>query len=282
MNLTHLSEVRHLLAELDFKPSRALGQNFLIDGNILRLILHLARIEKDDVVLEIGPGLGVLTQALLKQAGRVIAIEKDRRLFDHLSTICAHEPRLELIPGDALDVDLHGLLRRGVTKVISNLPYSVGSRILVELTEATPPPRYVLVTVQKEVADRLSAKPDTADYGLLSVLVQVHYDVVVDKVVSPQCFFPPPQVKSALVELFRRTEPRLDPARLPALRRAAKAAFEHRRKQMGTIFQRHLRAPVDVLSAAGIAPEARPEVVSVEQWCELAKRLAEVEVRKPE
>jgi 16S rRNA (adenine1518-N6/adenine1519-N6)-dimethyltransferase len=275
MNLTHPSEVRQLLAELNFRPSRALGQNFLIDGNILRLILQLARVEKRDTVLEIGPGLGVLTKALLERAGQVIAIEKDRRLAAYLGRELAGAANLRLIEGDALDAGLTGILAGGVTKVISNLPYSVGSRILIELTEADPPPKYALVTVQKEVANRLAAKPDTADYGLLTVLMQVHYDVVVDRVVSPNCFFPAPQVKSALVELFRRTEPRLEPSHLPVFRRLAKTAFDYRRKQMATIFQRRLHGPVEVLSAAGIDPGARPETVSVDQWCALARLLSE-------
>lgn len=268
--LTHPSEVRRLLAELDFKPSRALGQNFLVDGNILREMLRLARVDKDDVVIEVGPGLGTLTEAMLAAGARVVAIEKDRRLAAFLRERLGGEQRFTLVEGDALEADLPARLA-GATKFVSNLPYSVGSRILVELAQLQPPPKYAMVTVQKEVADRLAAKPRTPDYGVLSVLVQARYDVVVDKVVKPACFLPPPQVKSALVELFRLTEPRLDPASAAAFRRIVKGSFEHRRKQMATIFQKHLRLEPGRLAQAGIGAADRPERVTVDGWCELAR-----------
>jgi 16S rRNA (adenine1518-N6/adenine1519-N6)-dimethyltransferase len=266
MKLTSPTAVRAILAELDVTPSKVLGQNFLIDANILRIMIDAARLEPSDVVLEIGPGLGTLTEPMLERAGRVIAIEKDRRLFQWLEKHLAHFSNLRMIQGDALRTDLNAVLAEGVTKVVANLPYSVGSRILVELFSAPVPPSYIQVTVQKEVADRLRAAPSTPDYGLLSVWTQSLYDVHAVHVISGGCFFPEPQVKSAIVELKRRAAPLVARDRWPALMSLTKRAFEHRRKKLSS----SLRG-VD-LEGAGVDPDARPENIAPAAWCRLAQR----------
>jgi 16S rRNA (adenine1518-N6/adenine1519-N6)-dimethyltransferase len=264
MKLTSPKDVRALLAELDFRPSKSLGQNFLIDGNILRIMVESARIEPSDVILEIGPGLGTLTEPLCEKAGRVIAVEKDHRLFQWLEKHLARYSNLRIIRGDALEVDLDGLLEEGVTKVVSNLPYSVGSRILVELFSARTPPQYIQVTVQKEVADRIRAKPSTADYGLLGIWAQALYDVAPGHVISGRCFCPEPQVASAIVELFRRTEPLIGREAWPTLMRLTKQAFSHRRKKLGTSL------PGAPFEDVGLDPNDRPENIAPEAWCRLA------------
>lgn len=267
MRLTSPSDVRALLQRMDFKPSRILGQNFLIDGNILRIMLDAASLQPADHVLEIGPGLGVLTEPLLERAGRVTAIEKDDRLHEHLRASLT-APHLRLLHADALEADLDGLLAGGVRKVVANLPYSVGSRVLVELMHSAARPDVLVVTVQLEVAERLAARPDTRDYGLLSIFAQLDYDVQVVKRISRTCFWPPPQVESAIVKLALRPQRAVtlrDEARFRAL---VKECFAHRRKQLGSLVRDR-----DALQRAGLDPAQRPETVDVAGWCRLANEV---------
>ena len=263
MKLTSPKDVTELLASLKFRPSKTLGQNFLVDGNILRIMLDTAEIGPEDQVLEIGPGLGVLTEGLLARAKRVVAIELDKRLYAYLRERFAGEKNLELIPGDALDADFNALMKSGINKVASNLPYGAGSRILVELFESNPAPVRMSVTVQHEVADRLAAQPGTKKYGLLSVLAQLDYEVEIRKIVAASCFYPAPQVKSAIVSLRRRPVPRELRDRA-VFKDLVKKAFSQRRKQIGTI----LRGAN--FENAGINPASRPEELYVEDWCRLA------------
>jgi len=279
--LTRPSTVRRVLAELDVRPSRALGQNFLVDGNILRILVDAAELAPSDGVVEVGPGLGALTDALLAHAGRVLAVEKDPRLAAYLADRYAGNASFELLACDALSVDWGRRLDGGWNKVVSNLPYAVGSRVLVELAAATRPPVCMVVTVQQEVADRLTAGPGGKDYGLLTLLIGYRYRGRVVKRVGPRCFWPPPQVDSCIVRLDRREAAPLSGAEERLFRELAAVAFRHRRKQLGRVLTRHWRHPdvaegraMAVLDALGIAPDARPETVSVAQWVALAKGLA--------
>lgn len=275
MSLTRPSEVRALLEALDLRPSKVLGQNFLIDGNILAILLDAAAVTKDDRVLEVGPGLGAVTEALLDRAGEVVAIEKDSRLAAHLVRRFGDRPGLTLLHRDATDVDLPGLLRdHRITKLVANLPYSVGSRILVDCFHAHHPLARLVVTVQKEVGDRLAARVGTADYGLLSIWAQLDHAVSLTKVVSPSCFYPPPKIRSAIVTLTRR--PRAVAVADEALfNRLVKTAFAARRKQIRTVLNGMVGAAAceAALRITGIAPEQRPEAIPVEAWCRLANAL---------
>lgn len=274
MNLTAPSEVKALLDQLDFRPSKVLGQNFLIDANILKIILTTAFLHQSDGVLEIGPGLGVLTEWLARWSGKVVAIEKDRRLFDYLSERFEKTRNLRLIHADALDVNLDEILADGVNKVVANLPYSVGSRLLVELTELPHRPEQIVVTVQREVAERLTAKPGTRDYGLLTVFAQLRYDIGIRKEVSPTCFYPPPDVHSAIVNMVLRDEqPELrDVEQFKAL---VKTAFAQRRKQLLTVLKKNFPTGIeDTMQKLGIDLRARPENLSPTQWTALANALA--------
>lgn len=264
INPTRPSEVRALLERLAFKPSRILGQNFLVDANILRILIEAAEISTRDHVLEIGPGLGALTGPLIERAGRVTAIEKDDVLFAHLRETLGHAPNLTLIHADALECDLRRLLQNGINKVAANLPYSIGTRALVEVCRAPARPERLVVTVQREVAERMAAEPGSRNYGVLSVFVQLDYRVEVRKRVAPTCFWPPPNVESAIVVLERRERPApvADEQRFESL---VKHCFEHRRKQMGSLV-RH----VEALARAGIDPRRRPETLSVMEWIHLA------------
>ncbi|MCS6771950.1 MAG: 16S rRNA (adenine(1518)-N(6)/adenine(1519)-N(6))-dimethyltransferase RsmA [Kiritimatiellae bacterium] len=261
------SDVRALLARLDVQPNRLLGQNFLIDANILRILLEAADLSPADGVLEIGPGLGALTAPLLERAGRVVAIEKDAALFAHLQATFGHHPHLTLIHADALDCDLAGLVANGLNKVVANLPYAIGTRALVELCGAPVKPTRFAVTVQREVAERLKARPGSRDYGALSVLVQLHYAVELRKRVAPSCFYPAPSVESAIVVLLR-LEGGPQPTDEQRFRSLVKECFEHRRKQMGTLVRRP-----EALARAGIEAKRRPETLSVEEWVRLADLL---------
>lgn len=279
MNPTRPSDVAALLRELDFVPSRVLGQNFLIDGNILSIILESASVTPVDQVLEIGAGLGVLTTPLLDRAGTVTAVEKDDRLFAYLQTALGGHAGLSLVHADVLDLDLPAMVAAGITRVVANLPYGVASRVLVELALAPSPPTAMVITVQKEVADRLAAPPGGKTYGALSVFAQLAYRATIRKTIRPSCFLPPPQIDSALVVLRRR-----DPAPSPAparFRDMVKHVFSQRRKQLGTIFR---QAPAglgldadrlqDVLTPFDLTLSDRPEIASPEAFLALAESLA--------
>jgi 16S rRNA (adenine1518-N6/adenine1519-N6)-dimethyltransferase len=279
-NLTRLSDVRTLVTQLGFHPSRALGQNFLIDRNILDILIESANVSPDDVVLEVGPGLGVVTEVLLEQAGQLIAVEKDHRLHAYLETLLTGHDNLDLIQGDVLDVGISALLARGVNKVVSNLPYSPGSRILLDLICDAAAPRDIAVTVQLEVAQRITAPPGSKTYGLMGVWCQLHCDVALVKVISPNCFWSRPDVKSAIVTLRRRPKALLSAPQEKLFYALTRYAFQQRRKQLASCLAK-APAPLKVdadrcrslLTELGATPDARPEALSVDQWCRLTEAL---------
>jgi 16S rRNA (adenine1518-N6/adenine1519-N6)-dimethyltransferase len=278
--LTSPTAVRRILRELGLRPSRALGQNFLIDANILRVLVDALAPEPGDAVLEIGPGLGVVTEALLGRVQSVLAVEKDARLCGYLGRRFGTAGGLTVEHRDALTIDWAGMSRRGVTCLVSNLPYAAGSRILVDMAAAPEPPGRAVVTVQQEVARRLLAVPGTRDYGLLTLFVRARFAVREVKRVSPSCFWPPPRVASTIVALARLASPPLAGAQDAVFRKLARLAFAHRRKQMRGIFTRHAGSTgldgarlLAVLAECGQDPGARPEQVPVDVWLELAKAL---------
>jgi len=278
-NLTRPSEVRALLTQLDFHPSRVLGQNFLIDRNILNILLDAAELRPDDAVVEVGPGLGVLTAALLERVAAVTAVEKDNRLAPYLRARFADEPRLTLIHSDVLECDLPALFPRPGGKLVANLPYAIAARLLVELTALPHPPALIVVTIQREVADRLAAAPATDDYGLLSILMQRHYAVATVKHISPSCFWPPPEVHSSIAKLVRRPAPLGGPADELALRELLRHAFSRRRKTMARSLRDLVADPLPALAQAGIAPTARAEELAPEAWPALLRALPPADAR---
>ena len=280
MKPTRPSDVTALFREIDFRPSRVLGQNFLVDGNILDITMDAAQIARDDVVLEIGPGLGVLTGPLLSRAAKVVAIEKDPKLFAFLQTRFSGELNLDLEHGDATEVNLDEILEQGVTKVVANLPYSVASRLLVDLCHSPRRPLRIVVTVQEEVADRITASPNNKRFGVLSVFTQMHYDPTIRKRIRPTCFFPPPKITSSLMILERLKHPR-SPLEDPDLYRTlVRTAFAQRRKKVSTtlaLAPAPLRISRDdftlLAERLGIKPNARPENLRPEQFGALANAL---------
>lgn len=270
--LTSPKEVRGLLAQLGHRPNKGLGQNYLIDANILDIIADTADIQPDESVLEIGPGLGALTERILPRAGSVTCIEKDPTMAKYLKSRFSH---FTLIESDALDLDLDALFAGGITKVAANLPYSVASRLMVDMAECEHRPALMSLTIQKEVADRLTAPPGDKHYGMLGILTGVFYENTMVKKISPTCFLPPPKVWSAVVKMKRRDEPVVEREIYPAFKKLVKHSFSQRRKQVGTILNRMGISPVDeLLAEAGIEHTERPEVIEIERWAALARLLS--------
>lgn len=283
INLTSLSQVRRLAAELDLRPSKVLGQNFLIDRNILDILIRAAGLSGAEGVLEIGPGLGVVTERLVESGARVVAVEKDERLFAFLQRHFAGESRLALVHADMLTVGLPDFLaRHRVERVVSNLPYSVGTRLLLELAGIESPVEGMTVTVQEEVAERLAAEPGTRDYGLVTVWCRLAYDVELVKRIGRGCFWPRPEVSSCIVRLRRRPVEALPGwADRRAVYGLTKIAFSHRRKQLAVSLagasQGGAPAPADEFrrrfEELGIPGNARPENLDPDAWVTLARSL---------
>src|ERR1051326_5256017 len=204
-----LSEMKQILEQNQIRLTKSLGQNFLHDSNQLHKIIEAAELTKNDKVLEIGPGLGPLTELLLDHSGEILAIEKDGRLVKVLSTRLT-APHLHLIHDGAFDFLKRESRDWSAWKLVANLPYSVASPILVELAQSPTPPERMVVTLQLEVAKRLVAQSDDPDYGILSLLIQLHYEPQSFHKIPASCFFPEPDVDSAFVSLIRRKSPLLD------------------------------------------------------------------------
>lgn len=277
--LTSLSDIKTWIHESGFTPSKVLGQNFLIDGNILRIMMETGQISSGDRVLEVGPGLGVLTQELVARAKTVLAVEKDKRLAEHLVTRLENPGNLTLIKEDALHIDLQEVKRQHhLNKLLSNLPYSVGSRILVNAFMLEDGFDIIAVTVQLEVAERLAAECGTGDYGLLSIWAQLDYEVTIAKRVSPSCFYPRPTVTSAIVSMKRTRRRRASLSNADFFDALIKNAFSKRRKQIGTILNgfndpRLIADTKEALVKTGIESSRRPETISATEWIALAEAL---------
>jgi len=255
-------------------PNKRLGQNFLIDPNIVRKIVALAELIPSDHVLEIGPGRGILTEALCRAAGRVTAVEVDSRLHAYLETRQAQLPNVELVCEDALAYPVENLPMG--TVVVANLPYYISTPLLFRLLDQRGRfPRMVLM-LQAEVADRLVAKPGGSDYGVLSVMAQYAADITKAFKVSSQCFRPRPEVASAVVLLRAKERTRLSQQEEVEFRSLVKAAFAHRRKTLVNSLRDEgyeLLSVAEGLKQLDIAPTRRAETLSVEDFLRLARAL---------
>jgi 16S rRNA (adenine1518-N6/adenine1519-N6)-dimethyltransferase len=267
--LTSPSVIRELLDRLGHRPNKGLGQNYLIDANILGIITAAAEISPGDRLLEIGPGLGALTEALLAAGANLTAIEKDRAMAAHLRS---HFPGLDLQEADVLDVNLNGLFAGGITGIIANLPYSVGSRFIVNALEARPLPEKMVFMVQKEVAERLTAQPGGKTYGPPAIWSQLNYTVKNIKNVSPRCFMPAPRVWSAVVRFDKRDAPLAAVPDYARFKKLVKLCFTQRRKQIGSNLRKNAPEFFQSLEKSGMDPAVRPEQIPIEQWAALAAR----------
>ncbi len=257
-----LTEVQHTLRAIGLRPSRRMGQNFLIDGNILAIIIEQAQLTNQDHVLEIGAGLGVLTRALLQCSPHVVAIEKDKRLCAYLRQ---QLPALELIEGDAITLLDAGLpLPDHETKVVANLPYAISTPVLERLVEGSRKPCRMVLLLQREVADRLAAQPRTKAYGALSLYTRLHYHPSLVHVVSARCFYPRPHVESAIVLLERRRSA-ITPPSDARFRELVRTGFSQRRKMLRKLLAGY--GDIDgALRAVDASPNARAEELDLEQW----------------
>src|SRR6476660_10447315 len=235
-----LSEIRATLKEIGVRPAKALGQNVLHDQNLARWIVDQIKITPADYVIEIGPGLGGLTRFILEKGAHVLAIEKDARLAKFLHSRFRDE-RLEIVNTDALKFDPRVLFAHRCVKLIGNLPYNISSPLLVKFLEYPSPISLCLLTLQKEMAMRLSASPCTHDYGALTLRVQLHHRVKYLRSVAATVFFPRPEVDSAVVRILSR-----DPLELPErddqlLLKLIRAGFSQRRKQLRKLLREFAR-----------------------------------------
>jgi 16S rRNA (adenine1518-N6/adenine1519-N6)-dimethyltransferase len=268
-----LPPLREVIARHDIGARKRLGQNFILDLNLTRRIARAAAPLDAVAVIEIGPGPGGLTRALLAEGARhVVAIERDPRCLGALADLVACYPdRLELVAGDALALD-PAALAPAPRKIVANLPYNIATALLLRWLDRIGDYDSLTVMFQKEVAERLVAAPRTPAYGRLSVLVQW---LCVPKIlfdVPPRAFVPPPKITSSIVQLLPRAAP-LAPAAKPALERITAAAFGQRRKMLRSSLGSLGVAVEPLLAAAGIAPTMRAEELSVAQFCALAREL---------
>lgn len=248
-----------------------LGQNFLADPNLLDAIVRDAGLQEDDVVLEVGPGEGVLTERLARHAARVHAVEIDRGLESALGPVGAL-PNVELHWGDAMRVDL-GALRPAPSAVVANLPYSVATPVILRTIDELPSLRSWTVMVQREIADRLRASPGTREYGSPSVLVQLACEVRMVRSVDPAVFRPRPRVESAVLGIVRRGD-----GADPRTRELVRGAFAHRRKSLARSLE-HVRpgslaAARNALGELGLPEDARAESLSPEDFAALSAKLS--------
>jgi 16S rRNA (adenine1518-N6/adenine1519-N6)-dimethyltransferase len=270
--------MREILTKRDIQLTKSLGQNFLHDQNQLQRIASAAGLTKDDKVLEVGPGLGPLTELLLERAGEVLAVEKDGRLEEFLRERFAAEiksEKLELVHADALKFLKEEPRDWSDWKLVANLPYSVASPILVELACGACAPRKIVATLQAEVAQRLMAGADEDDYGILTLLVQLDFVPRETFRIPGTCFFPEPDVASACVVLERRAQPLLPEGLRASYTKIVKRAFSQRRKMMMKLLKTDW--PEETLTRAfaelRISPQERAEKVGLEQFVELVKAL---------
>lgn len=272
-----LPALREVIKAHDLVAKKQLGQNFLLDLNLTAKIARLAGDLSACDVLEVGPGPGGLTRGLLSEgARRVLAVEKDPRCMAPLAEVAAVYPgKLDVINGDALEVDALAHLAPPI-RIVANLPYNVGTELLIRwLTPKVWPPFWESLTLmfQKEVAERIVAKPRTEHYGRLALLAQWRSDPKIVLHLPPEAFTPAPKVHSAVVHFTRLTEPRY-PADETVLFRLTAMAFNQRRKMLRSSLKAMGPDIEDRLNAAGIPPTARAEEISLEGFCALAREIA--------
>ncbi len=273
------ADVRSLAAALDIRPTKQRGQNFVIDANTVRRIVRVSGVGPGDVVLEVGPGLGSLTLALLEAADRVVALEIDPALAAALPATLAeyapgHAHRVEVVLADALRVsEVPG---PPPTALVANLPYNVSVPVLLHLMELLPSLRHGLVMVQSEVADRLAAAPGSRTYGVPSVKAAWYADVRRAGAVGRTVFWPAPNVDSGLVAWEHREPPQVSVSREEVFA-VVDAAFAHRRKTLRSTLKQmagSAEAAEAALAYAGVDPQARGEMLDIEQFAKIAEGLA--------
>jgi 16S rRNA (adenine1518-N6/adenine1519-N6)-dimethyltransferase len=280
MEMLTPATVRALLTEHGIRPKKRFGQHFLADPNTARRVAKLADVQPGDPVLEIGPGLGSLTLALLDRGARVLAVEVDAKLARVLESVLdqagVERDTIEVRVADALSVDWSAaLVGDSEWSCVSNLPYNVAVPVVVRLLEEAPAVTRIVVMVQREVGERLAAGPGDPEYGAVSVKVAYYAEASLLGTVPPTVFVPRPNVESSLVGLRRRSAPPVSVPSVSELFTLVRSGFSQRRKMLRSALRPVLGAhATDVLVAAGIAPTARAESLGLEQWAALARSAA--------
>jgi 16S rRNA (adenine1518-N6/adenine1519-N6)-dimethyltransferase len=263
-----------LMADLGIRPNKGLGQHFLFERGLVERMVRQAGITERDTVLEVGPGLGILTSELLRKAHRVVAVELDRALAAHLRAAFGDIPGFQLVQENALAISSDDLFAPGEPfDVVANLPYSAGTAILRHLLEQPRKPRRLTVMLQKEVAERLTARPP--EMSVLGVATQFFAEPRLAFTVSPDVFIPPPKVESAVVILDVRDQPLLTAELQPLFFRIVNAGFRQKRKQVANSIADVLQLPkagiATWLAAAGVDPTRRAETLTVDEWVILTR-----------
>lgn len=270
-----LSETIATLREIGVSPVKSLGQNFLHDRNLAKWIVDQADIGPEDFVVEIGPGLGALTELALEKGARVLAIEKDRRLVKFLQDKF-QGPKLEIVHGDALEFDTRTLYTQAKVKFLGNLPYYISSQVLIKFLEHPSPISMWLLMLQKELAKRLVAAPATSDYGALTLLVQLHHRVEYLRTVPASVFVPKPEVDSALVRITPRDPREVAVCNYKVFAELVRRGFSQRRKQLGKLIRENVPDWEDAAGELELNARARGEELSLQQWIALTNRIAPI------
>ncbi|HYR24103.1 MAG TPA: 16S rRNA (adenine(1518)-N(6)/adenine(1519)-N(6))-dimethyltransferase RsmA [Chthoniobacterales bacterium] len=270
-----LSEIAATLRDIGVSPVKSLGQNFLHDRNLAKWIVDQADIDPEDFVIEVGPGLGALTEIALANAAGVLAIEKDRRLVKFLRDKFQRFT-LEIVHGDAIEFDTRTLYTKRKVKFLGNLPYYISSQLLMKFLEYPSPISLWLFMLQKELAKRFVAAPSTRDYGALTLLVQLHHRVEYLRTVPASVFLPKPEVDSALVRIVPRDPHELPVCNYKVFAELVRRGFSQRRKQLGKLIRKDLSSWEDVAVELGLNTRARAEELSLQQWIALTNRIAPI------
>jgi 16S rRNA (adenine1518-N6/adenine1519-N6)-dimethyltransferase len=271
--------IRQELKEYGLIPRKGWGQHFLVDRNMLNKVIWAAQVEKEDVVLEVGPGLGEMTFALARQAKRVIAIEIDSKLVAILNEKMKNYPNVEVVKSDILKVDFNQFLKKEghPIKVVANLPYQVSTPLLFRFIESKETFSTFTLMLQKEVAERMVAPPGGKEYGPLSIFIQMFLDVSIRFFIKPSAFFPPPKVESAVVWMVWKEKPMIETNDEEWFKRVVKACFGYRRKTLvNALKHSELSLPESIelkMEAIGIDPRRRPETLTIQEYASLAKVL---------
>jgi 16S rRNA (adenine1518-N6/adenine1519-N6)-dimethyltransferase len=273
------SDSRKILAAYGIRPNKKLGQNFIIDPIFLSRIADAAEIKPEDVVVEIGAGLGALTRELSARSKQVIAVEFDTQLMPALDWSTGDLENVIVLYGDIMDMDIGTIARSGFYLVVANIPYNITSRLIRRLMEAPIPARRVVLTIQFEVAERILAVPGSMN--LLALSVQVYGLPQIIARLPAEAFYPKPKVDSAIMRIDTYPVPRVEKELLPRFFRTAKAGFSQRRKQLKNALSGSLGMKgedvVQWLEGAGIMPSARAQELDIEDWIRLAQVMPDVD-----
>ncbi|KIL71993.1 16S rRNA (adenine(1518)-N(6)/adenine(1519)-N(6))-dimethyltransferase RsmA [Bacillus badius] len=279
------TRTKEILEKYGFSFKKSLGQNFLIDPNILRRITETAELTKETGAIEIGPGIGALTEHVARSAGKVVAFEIDQRLLPILSDTLSPYDNVKIIHEDVLKADVAQIVEQEFTDfeqlmVVANLPYYVTTPIIMKLLEEKVPIKGMVIMLQKEVADRISAKPGTKEYGSLSIAIQYYMTAETAFIVPKTVFMPQPNVDSAVIKLLKREKPAVEVTNEQFFFTVTRASFAQRRKTILNNLTNQLpqgkekkEAVIEALSQAEIEPLRRGESLSLEEFARLANAL---------